>query len=76
MWGDVYEIHLGGHKMTLFDHLKWREDFSKASSEKPGFKELRAEIFQGTINFVKSNSYVLNGKQVEIDNKIINSEFF
>jgi uncharacterized protein (TIGR02452 family) len=62
--------------MSLFDHLKWKEDFATATSQKTGFRELRAEIFQETIRLTKANGYLLNGKQVDIDNSIIVSEYF
>jgi uncharacterized protein (TIGR02452 family) len=65
------------HKsIEIFDHIKWKEDFSKASVQNSGFRELRAEIFQETIKFVQSNGYLINDKQVNIDNSIIVSEYF
>jgi uncharacterized protein (TIGR02452 family) len=62
--------------MPVFDHIKWKEKFLEASERQSGFRELRAEIFQGTIKFVQSNGYFDNGTQVNIDNSVIVSEYF
>jgi uncharacterized protein (TIGR02452 family) len=52
-----------------FDHIDWLRQFSAASKKRDGFRELRAEIFQGTVRFVKNGGYAQNGKRVVIDNK-------
>ena len=58
-----------------FDHKQWLKDFQIASAKKEGFRELRAQIFKDTVKFVQSG-YVINGKQINIDNECIISEFF
>ncbi|GMO62673.1 MAG: hypothetical protein Ta2A_09470 [Treponemataceae bacterium] len=62
--------------MEIFDYLKWKDDFSKASAQKSGFRELRASIFQGTVKLVQANGYLVAEKQVVIDNSVIISEYF
>ena len=59
-----------------FDHLKWNHDFKIASQKKEGFRELRSEIFKGTLSIVKSGNYKLNKETVKINNTTIKSEFF
>ncbi|GMO36718.1 MAG: hypothetical protein Ta2B_16640 [Termitinemataceae bacterium] len=62
--------------IETFDHLKWKDEFLKATAQKSGFRELRAAIFQGTIKLVQSSGYLVAGKQVIIDNSVIISEYF
>lgn len=59
-----------------FDHSKWSNEFKIASQKKEGFRELRSEIFKGTVSIVKSGNYSVNEEIFKIDNSIINSEFF
>ena len=58
-----------------FDYIKWIKDFQTASSKGEGFRELRAQIFKDTLNFVQSG-YAIDDKQITIDNECIASEYF
>jgi len=63
---------------TTFDNNQWLEKFKAASAKKAGFRELRQEIFEQTVQIVNSGGYVLNGKEIAIDKTEIarNTEFF
>ena len=58
-----------------FNHVRWIKDFQVASSERQGFRELRAQIFKDTLRFVQSG-YKLEGSQIVIENDCIISEYF
>jgi len=57
-----------------FDNKGWLKEFA----QKARCKELRAEIFQQTVEIVNSGGYVLNGKEITVDKTEIaaNTEFF
>jgi len=59
---------------TVFYNNKWLKEFA----QKTRCKELRAEIFQQTVEIVNSGGYVLNGKEIAIDKTKLaeNTEFF
>jgi uncharacterized protein (TIGR02452 family) len=61
---------------STFDHIKWIKDFQVASSNREGFRELRAAIFQTTIEFVQSNGYTVGNRHIEINNENIFTEYF
>jgi len=61
---------------TTFDHEKWNHDFKIASSKKVGFRELRADIFKGTLSILNYGSYSINQESIKINNGSIHSEFF
>lgn len=62
--------------MKNFNSILWLKEFKEASDTKDGFRGKRAEIFQGTVKSVLSKGYHLEGKHIEINNSIINTEFF
>lgn len=47
---------------------KWLHEFHIASRNKYGFRELRADIFQGTVQIIKHGGYKLNGDWIAVDN--------
>ena len=57
-----------------FDNNIWLKEFA----QKTRCRELRAEIFQQTVEIVHSGGYVLNGKEIAVDKTKIaaNTEFF
>lgn len=57
-----------------FDYLDWKAQFTKASAQKQGFRELRKDIFQQTIKFVEAGEYYSNGKKVTIDSSKVSQE--
>ena len=63
---------------TAFNNINWFKNFRAASAQKAGFRELRAEIFQQTVEIVNSGGYVLNEKEISVDKTAIaaNTEFF
>ena len=60
---------------TTFDHDKWNHDFKIASEKKEGFRELRADIFKGTLSIVNFGSYSINQETIKINNGSIHTEF-
>ncbi|MGB3453285.1 MAG: TIGR02452 family protein [Moheibacter sp.] len=50
-----------------FDSNEWLNEFHIASKNKYGFRELRAEIFQQTVEAVKKDGYSLKDKEIKID---------
>ena len=61
-----------------FDSVEWLRNFRIASEGRTGYRELRADIFKGTVNLVKSGGYYLDNEKVIISNEGIseNTEFF
>jgi uncharacterized protein (TIGR02452 family) len=59
-----------------FDPVPWLQKFRSASKRGNGFRELRAEIFQETVQLVSSGAYHLNGHEIGIDNRKVWTEFF
>jgi len=61
-----------------FDHLKWKKEFEAASANGHGFKELRKEIFQGTVKIVQNGGYNINGDFVSVPGSFpeTQSEYF
>ena len=53
-----------------FDHLNWKKQFEIASIKKVGFRELRMEVFQNTINLVQKGGYYVNDVFINIPNKL------
>jgi uncharacterized protein (TIGR02452 family) len=64
--------------MTDFNHNEWLKEFHAASEKRSGFRELRAEIFEGTIEIVNKGFYRLNDAQITIDSSsaAANTEYF
>ena len=62
----------------IFNNNDWLKKFRAASTQKAGFKELRAEIFRQTVQIVHLGGYVLNRKEIAVDKTKIatNTEFF
>lgn len=54
-----------------FNPIDWLKKFITASKNKVGFRELRAEIFQQTIEISKRGEYLLNNNQIKFDNSEI-----
>src|SRR5690606_41340903 len=48
--------------------LNWLRDFRKASEEGFGFRELRAEIFEQTVQAVQRGDYLNKDQKIEISN--------
>ena len=61
-----------------FDNNLWLQKFKAASTQKVGFKELRAEIFHQTVEIVNSGGYILNEKEIAVEKPEITTrtEFF
>jgi uncharacterized protein (TIGR02452 family) len=60
--------------ITTFNNNKWLQQFRTSSAK----KELRAEIVRQTVEIVRSGGYMLNEKEIAIDNTeiAVNTEFF
>ena len=58
-----------------FDYNKWLNDFHAVSLRKGNLRELRVQIFNDTLKFVKSG-YKLGKQQIIIDNDCVISEYF
>ena len=54
-----------------FDPVTWLKQFKDASLKGDGFRELRAEIFQGTINYVRSGMYKIGENFIPIPNQAL-----
>jgi len=63
---------------TDFNHTQWLKNFEQATRNRIGFRELRAEIFKQTVDFVQQGGCTVDGKFVPISNDKItkNTEFF
>ncbi len=59
---------------SSFNPIDWLKKFRIASTNRGGFRELRAEIFQQTVQIVKSGEYYLDGKTIKLDNSRITEE--
>jgi len=61
-----------------FNSIEWLKKFIIASKERTGFRELRAEIFKGTLECVKSGGYNFGNYPIVISNEGVseNTEFF
>jgi uncharacterized protein (TIGR02452 family) len=59
-----------------FDSREWLREFNEAQAKHTDLHELRAQIFQGTVTWVKAGSYAVDGCKVKIDNSALVSEFF
>jgi uncharacterized protein (TIGR02452 family) len=61
-----------------FDHVRWKKQFEAASAKINGFRELRAEIFQNTIELVQNGGYYADGIFINIPNTLLDnkSEYF
>ncbi len=63
--------------MLNFNHIKWLQQFSEASKNRTGFKELRATIFQQTVQIAKNGNYDVHGITVKLPpNDLINHTAF
>jgi uncharacterized protein (TIGR02452 family) len=54
-------------KTNSFSPIDWLIKFKIASQNKSGFRELRAEIFQQTVEVVKQGEYTCDGESVKFD---------
>jgi uncharacterized protein (TIGR02452 family) len=61
-----------------FNPQDWLKNFEAASERRSGFRELRTEIFEGTIEIVNTGGYQLDGNQIIIDSASIaaDTEYF
>jgi hypothetical protein len=61
-----------------FDHKTWLKQFREAGKNKDGFRELRTDIFKGTVAIVNAGGYELKNIVIKIDNSKVaeNTEFF
>jgi len=62
--------------INSFSPTDWLNQFRTASQNKSGFRELRAEIFQQTVNIVKQGEYLYDGKLIKLDAKIVTKETY
>jgi uncharacterized protein (TIGR02452 family) len=64
--------------MTDFNPQDWLKKYQAASETKSGFRELRAEIFEGTVEIVNKGDYQLDGSQIIIDSTSVaaDTEYF
>ncbi len=77
----AYVYHKNDKKQVMvssFSPSEWVKCFKIASSKKTGFREMRADVFQQTVDLFKQNKYVCNGKLIELDTEatIFNTYFF
>lgn len=66
----VFVYHKNDKRQVMinsFSPSEWIKQFRKASQEGEGVREMRAEIFRQTVELFKENSYVCNGKLIELD---------
>jgi len=58
----------------VFNNIRWLDKFT----QKTRCNELRAEIYQQTVEIVHSGGYVLNGKEIAVNKTgiAVNTEFF
>ena len=66
----VFVYHKNDKRQVMinsFSPSEWIKQFRKASQKGAGFREMRAEIFRQTVELFKENSYVCNGKLIELD---------
>lgn len=61
-----------------FDHAGWLNKFGIASREKAGYRELRAEIFNGTVKYVSSGGYTTGDNKIFLSSEGVtaSTEFF
>ena len=59
-----------------FSPIEWLKQFRKASNDKLGFRELRAEIFQQTIHVVNRGEYICENESLKIENKLATQETY
>jgi uncharacterized protein (TIGR02452 family) len=64
--------------MNNFNPQDWLKKYRAASEQQTGFRELRAEIFEGTVEIVNKGSYQLDDKQIIIDGTSVaaDTEYF
>lgn len=65
-------------KTITFNHRVWLEKFQAASAAKSGFRELRVEIFRGTVDIVHNDGYQIGGRDVQLnsDSAAGDTEYF
>lgn len=56
--------------INKFSSIKWLENFRIASNIRQGFRELRAEIFQQTVEIIKNGGYQKNDVWITIDSEL------
>lgn len=59
---------------SVYNPIMWLEHLRNASKKKSGFKELRKEIYEQTIQIVKQGEYKLDDKNIALDNSKITEE--
>jgi len=61
-----------------FNYIKWKKDFDTASEKRLNVRELRIEIFEGTIKIVQNGGYYIDNTFVNINNILSDnkSEYF
>ena len=52
--------------MDGFDHKDWLRRFEAAAQTRDGFRELRKEVFSGTVRIVKGGGYIVGGHSVKV----------
>lgn len=57
-------------------HLEWLDQFKKASESIIGFRELRAEIFEQTVEIVRKGGYQLNNIQISVESDRVYRETY
>ena len=61
---------------NTFSHTEWISQFRVASKNKAGYRELRVEIFQQTVQVVNDGKYECEGKVVELDSSKTTTETY
>ncbi len=62
--------------ISSFSPTDWLNQFRIASQNKSGFRELRADIFQQTVEVVKQGKYECDGNFVKLDSIITTKETY
>lgn len=69
----LHQINSVKHKssttMNDWNHIKWLEEFKDASKNKSGFRELRIDVFQNTVELIKNGFYYSDDLKIEIENQ-------
>lgn len=66
---NVNDITMNGtNEKYRFDPFDWLRQFKIASESRSGFRELRADIFQNTVNIVCANGYRIGDESVIFNN--------
>ena len=66
--------NISSEENLSWDYISWIKDFKVASETGEGFRELRAKVFQDTIQIVKNGQYYVENNLIKLNQNNSNYE--